>query len=136
MTVKLLDTTFLIHHWGGYPEVKSYLESQPNETEYITTTLNLKEIAVGRKLVGRFNPEEIRAQFEWVRTVPITSTTAWEIADVEAPLHRDETTNRDRINALAADAVVAGAAIEHEATVVSNNVDDFRALGVPVESYR
>lgn len=135
MTVKLLDTTFLIHHWGGHSDVKTYLEAQPDGTEYLTTAFNLKEIAVGRKLTGDFDPAEIRSQFEWVRVVPITPSTAWNIADLEAPLHRDDEVNADRINALTADAIVAGAALEYDATVVSNNVEDFRTLGVPVESY-
>ena len=136
MAVKLLDTTFLIHHWGGRPAVREYLEAQPEGTEYVTTTLNLKEIAVGRKLMDEFDAAEIRSQFDWIRIVPITTEIAWEIADIEAPLHRDEETNADRINALSADAIIAGAASELGATVVSNNVDDFRALGVPVESYQ
>ncbi|WP_204959879.1 hypothetical protein [Salinigranum salinum] len=59
MSRKLLDTTFLIHHWGGRESVKSYLEAQPEGTEYLTTTINLKEIAVGRKLVDAFDPIEI-----------------------------------------------------------------------------
>jgi hypothetical protein len=135
MARKLLDTTFLIHHWGGRESVKSYLEAQPEGTEYLTTTINLKEIAVGRKLVDRFDPVEIERQFEWVEIVPITTGIAWEIAETESRLHRDERTNRDRINSLAGDAIVAGAAVELDATVVTNNVEDFRTLGVPTETY-
>lgn len=134
MGTKLLDTTFLIHHWAGRESVASYLESQPEGTEYVTTTINLKEIAVGRKLTGQFDPAEIRAQFEWVRAVPITPSIAWATAEIEARLHRDDV-NGDRMNALAGDAIVAGAAVELGATVVSENVEDFRTLGVPVEAY-
>jgi predicted nucleic acid-binding protein len=43
--------------------------------------------------------------------------------------------NRDRINALAGDAIIAGAAVDLNATVVTRNVEDFRTLGVPVETY-
>lgn len=135
MARKLLDTTFLIHHWGGRESVRSYLESQPEGTEYVTTTINLKEIAVGRKLVDAFDPEEIETQFEWVEVVPITTEIAWEIAEIEARLHRDEDVNRDRINSLAGDAVIAGAAVALDATVVTDNAADFRALGVPTETY-
>lgn len=135
MDRKLLDTPFLIHHWGGHDSVRSYLESQPEGVEYLTTTLNLKEIAVGRKLVSKFDSEEITTQFEWVHTVPITPDIAWEVAEVEAQLHRAEDVNRDRINALAGDAIIAGAAVELDATVVTRNVEDFRTLGVPVETY-
>ena len=132
---KLLDTTFLIHHWGGRESVKSYLESQPEGTEYLTTTINLKEIAVGRKLVGEFDPVEIQSQFEWVRVVTITSASAWEIAAIEAQLHREDGVNRDRINSLAGDAIIAGVAVELDATVVTANADDFETLGVPTETY-
>ena len=135
MAPKLLDTTFLIHHWGGRESVRSYLEAQPDGTDYVTTTINLKEIAVGRKLVGEFDPVEIRSQFEWVRVVPITLAVAWEAAGIEARLHRTEGTNRDRIDALAGDVLTAGAAVDLDATVVTENVEDFRALGVPTESY-
>jgi hypothetical protein len=135
MATKLLDTTFLIHHWGGRESVASYLESQPEGTEYVTTTVNLKEIAVGRMLTDQFDAEEIRAQFEWVRVVPITTSIAWATAEIEAALYRDDEINRDRINSLAGDAIIAGAATELNATVVSNNVEDFEALGVPVEAY-
>lgn len=135
MATKLLDTTFLVHHWGGHADVETFLASQPDGTDYITTTINLKELAVGRKLMGAFDPSELLAQFEWVRIVPISKAVAWAVADLEAPLHRAESINRDRINALAGDALIAGAAAEHDATVVSRNVEDFEALGVPVESY-
>ena len=135
MATKLLDTTFLIHHWAGRDSVATYLEAQPAETEYVTTTINLKEIAVGRKLVDAFDPVEIRSQFEWVRVVPIDQEIAWETAALESRLYQMDTVNRDRINALAADAIIAGAAVALDATVVSNDVDDFRELGVPVEAY-
>ncbi len=135
MARKLLDTTFLIHHWGGRESVWAYLESQPDGTEYVTTTINLKEIAVGRTLADAFDPEEIETQFEWLRVVPITREAAWETAAIEARLHRDDATNRDRINSLAGDAVIAGAAAALDATVVTENVDDFQTLGVPVETY-
>ncbi len=135
MDRKLLDTTFLIHHWGGRESVKSYLESQPEGTEYVTTAINLKEIAVGRKLVGEFDPVEIQSQFEWVRVVPVTPASAWEVAEIESDLHQADEVNRDRINALAGDAIIAGVAAELGATVVTDNVDDFETLGVPAERY-
>ena len=132
---KLLDTTFLIHHWGGRESVRTYLESQPESTEFLTTTINIKEIAVGRKLVDEFDPNEISAQFEWVHVVPITTEIAWEIAEIEAQLHRADDVNRDRINALAGDAIIAGAAGELDATIVTDDVEDFRTLGVSAETY-
>jgi hypothetical protein len=115
--------------------VKSYLESQSEETEYVTTTMKLKEIAVGRKLVGEFDPEEIMTQFEWVEIVPITPEIAWKTAKIEARLHREDSVNRDRIDALVGDAIIAGAAVELDATVVTKTVEDFEPLGVRAETY-
>jgi predicted nucleic acid-binding protein len=77
----------------------------------------------------------VEARFESSRPVPITREAAWETGQIEARLHRDDATNRDRINSLAGDAVVAGAAAALDATVVTENVDDFQTLGVPVETY-
>jgi len=135
MERKLLDTTFLIHHWGGHSDVKSYLDAQPAHTEYITTTVNLKELAVGRTLTGEFDPLELRTQFEWVDIIPISTAVAWKAAALEAPLHADTETNRDKLNSLAGDVLIAGAAEDRGATVVTKNVGDFAELGVPVEKY-
>jgi predicted nucleic acid-binding protein len=115
--------------------VRSYLESQPEEIEYVTTTINLREIAVGRKLVDEFDPVEIRSQFEWVRVVPVTPVIAWGIAEIETRLHRADDVNRDQIDALASDAITAGAASELDATVITIDIKDFRTLGVPAETY-
>ena len=135
MVTKLLDTTILIHHWAGRESVAEYLESQAEGTEYATTTINLKEIAVGRKLTGEFDPVEIRAQFEWVRVVPITVEIAWEVAEIESQLYRDEDVDQDRNESVAANAIIAGVASELGATVVTENVEDFERLGVDVEGY-
>jgi predicted nucleic acid-binding protein len=43
--------------------------------------------------------------------------------------------NRDQINALAGDTIIADAAAELDATVVTRNAEDFRTLGVPAETY-
>jgi hypothetical protein len=55
--------------------------------------------------------------------------------EIESRLYRDESTYRDRINSLAGDAIVAGVAVELDATVVTNSVEDFRTLDVPTETY-
>ena len=39
--MKLLDTTFLIHYWGGVDGVAEYLEAN-EESEFVTTSLNIK----------------------------------------------------------------------------------------------
>ena len=133
--MKLLDTTFLIHYWGGHDSVRRYLEAH-EETEFVTTALNIKEIAVGRALQDELSPREIRSTFEWVRVVPFDIDASFVAGELEATLHRDETVNQDKINALAGDLLIAAVAKQRGATVVTENTDDFEAFdGVTVESY-
>jgi predicted nucleic acid-binding protein len=134
--MKLLDTTFLVHYWAGEEDVRTYLEGH-EEAEFATTTLNLKEIAVGRELQGKLDRQEILTTFEWVTVLPFTTDHAIAAGELEAALHRDESVNQDKINALTGDVLIAAVAKEHGATVVTENVEDFEALdGVAVEPYR
>ena len=135
MTTKLLDTTFLIHYWAGRDAVASYLDAHEDEATFMTTTVNLKEIAVGRKLQGELDPAEIRATFDWLEVVPFRPEHAFVAAELEAPLHDDGTTDRAEVNSLAADVLVAAVAEAADATVVTRNVADFERLGVGAERY-
>ena len=135
MTTKLLDTTFLIHYWAGRDAVASYLDAHEDEATFLTTTVNLKEIAVGRKLQGELDPAEIRATFDWLEVVPFRPEHAFVAAELEAPLHDDGTTDRAEVNSLAADVLVAAVAEAADATVVTRNVADFERLGVGAERY-
>lgn len=134
--MKLLDTTFLIHYWGGIDDAAEYLETHENE-EFLTTTLNLKEIAVGRKLQGKLDRAEILTTFDWLTLVPFESEHAFVAAELEATLQQRSDVNQDRINALAGDILIAAVAEERNATVVTENVRDFSLFeGVPVDTYR
>jgi predicted nucleic acid-binding protein len=133
--MKLLDTTFLIHYWGGEDAVRDYLKTH-EDAEFVTTTLNLKEIAVGRTRQDAFDRAEIRSTFEWVRVLPFERNHAFAAAELETSLHRREDVNQDRINALAGDVLVAAVAKERNATVVTRNIEDFEAFeGVTVDAY-
>lgn len=135
MQMKLLDTTFLIHYWAGREGVKDYLE-QNEECDFTTTTLNIKEIAVGRTLQGKFDRHEILSTFEWVDIIPFQTEHAFLAGQVEAALHRDESINQDKINSLTGDLLIAAVAKDIGATVVTENIDDFEFLdGVSVEAY-
>ena len=134
--MKLLDTTFLIHYWGGNDAVASYLNAH-EDSEFITTTLNIKEIAVGRELQGQLSRAEIQSAFDWVRIVPFEAEHAFVAGELEATLHRNESVNQDKINALAGDLLIAAVAKEQNATVVTENINDFEQFdGVSVEEYR
>lgn len=133
--MKLLDTTFLIQYWGGRDAVANYLERN-DEEEFLTTTLNLKEITVGRALQGELDRAELSERFDWLEVVPFTVEHSIVAGELEAALHRDENVQQDRINALTADLLIAAVAKERSATIVTRNTDDFEQFdGVSVETY-
>jgi predicted nucleic acid-binding protein len=135
MPMKLLDTTFLTHYWAGREGARDYLE-RIEEFELTTTTLNIKEIAVGRALQGKLDRHEILETFDWVNIIPFQTEHAFLAGQVEAELHRDESANQDKINSLTGDVLIAAVAKETGATVVTENIDDFEFLGdVSVETY-
>jgi len=133
--MKLLDTTFLIHYWGGVADIRQYLDAN-EEHEFVTTTLNLKEIAVGRAIQGELDEHEIQSTFGWVTIVPFDTARAFVAGELEAELHRDPQINQDKINALAGDLLIAAVAKETGATVVTQNTDDFERFdGITTENY-
>jgi predicted nucleic acid-binding protein len=133
--MKLLDTTFLIHYWAGRESVREYLETNEGD-EFVTTTLNIKEIAVGREMQGELEPFEIQSTFEWLRIIPFQVDHAFVSGELEAKLHQNESVNQDKINALAGDVLIAAVAKQTGATVVTQNTDDFAMFdGVAVEAY-
>lgn len=136
MTTKLLDTTFLIHYWRGEGAVAAYLDDHQGQAEYATTTINLKDLAVGRAIQGHRDRREILGTFDWVRILPFDVEDAFMAADLEAPIHLDDTVDRDEIAAVGADVLIAAVARDHGAPVVTRNVGDFeRFEGVSVETY-
>ena len=136
MATKLLDTTFLIHYWAGRDAAKEYLEANEETSEFATTAINFKEIAVGRQLQGKFDPAEIRSRFDWIRVVPFEVEHAFLAGQMEVSLRASEAINQQKVNELTGDVFMAAVARELDATVVTRNVDDFETLdGVSVETY-
>lgn len=136
MATKLLDTTFLVHYWRGDGAVAAYLDEHEGQDEFITTTINLEEIAVGRAIQGALDRRDVLATFDWVRILPFDVEHAFLAADLEAPLHLDERVDRNEIAAIGADVLIAAVAKARGAPVVTRNVDDFERFdGVSVESY-
>lgn len=134
--MKLLDTTFLIHYWAGREDVAAYLERHEESAEFVTTTINLKEIAVGRQLQGKYDEHEIRSTFDWVSIAPFTIEDAFVASQLEATLRRKDGLNRDKIHSLTADLLIAAVAVNRNASVVTHNTSDFELFdGVDVESY-
>lgn len=133
--MKLLDTTFLVHYWGGVDEVADYLEAHA-ESEFVTTAFNIKEIAVGRELQGELDRPEIRATFDWVTIVPFDMNHAFLAGELEAELHRNPEIDQDKLNSLTGDLLIAAVAKEKNAAVVTQNTNDFEMFdGVSVDTY-
>ncbi|WP_424001407.1 PIN domain-containing protein [Haloarcula salina] len=133
--MKLLDTTFLIHYWAGRDAVREYLEAHETEA-FVTTVLNIKEIAVGRAAQNKLDPVEIRTKFDWTTIVPFRLEHAFIAGELESELQQDESVNQDEINSLTADVLIAAVAKERGATVVTRNTDDFQQFdGVAAEAY-
>lgn len=60
---------------------------------------------------------------------------AFAAGELEATLRRSESPNRDRVNSLLGDLLVAAVARDFDAGVVTENADDFGTFdGVSVES--
>lgn len=135
MGTKLLDTTFLIHYWGGREATSRYLESNEDTHEFLTTALNLQELALGRELSGGCDPVRIRSVFDWVEVVPFDLEHSFEAAAIEAEL-RERGVHEDKLNELKADVLIGAVARARNATVVTKNTDDFRRLpGVDCEGH-
>ncbi|WP_331233659.1 type II toxin-antitoxin system VapC family toxin [Natronorarus salvus] len=133
--MKLLDTTFLIGYERGQEVIGAYLKRN-EDREFVTSTICLKELAVGKHLVGSPTRADLTANYGWLRIVPFTLDYAYEAGALEAALHDDPGVNRDGIDSLSADALIAGTARSLGATVVTRNVSDFeRFEGIAVESY-
>ena len=133
--MKLLDTTFLIDYWAGEEAVASYLSSTPAGTEYVTTAINVKELAVGRALQDGDAEAEIRRTFEWVEFVPFAPRHGLLAGSIEADLRSRSSVEEATVRRLAGDVLIAAVAIDLGATVVTRNVADFERLAVDVESY-
>ncbi len=133
--MKLLDTTFLVDHQRGVPAVADYLRHHEGSGEDLaTTTVNLKEVAVGKLLTEEPTPtaEEVAADFGWLDVLPYRREHALEAAAIEAGLRRTD----DYEPRLSADILIAGAAKSEDAAVVTRDDDYLRRIpGVEVETY-
>lgn len=134
---KLFDTTFLVHYLTRPDRVEPYLETHDTpETTFLGSTISLKELAVGLHHVET-EPSfaDLTADFEWLDLRPFTARHAFHAGGIEANCH-DEGLPQEQINALGGDILIGGVARAEDATVVTENVDDFQLMaGVHVEPY-
>lgn len=132
--MKLVDTTFLIHHYTGRDDAVDYKEENSSET-FLTTGVNIKEFMIGH-IRADYGPEltmyQIQDEFGWLRIEPFIGAFGFEAAEIEAQLR-----NSDQYKPrLAGDILIGGAARELGADVVTKNVSDFEPMpGVSVDEY-
>jgi predicted nucleic acid-binding protein len=132
--MKLLDTTFLVNYERGEEVVAEYLEAN-EAAEFVTSTLCVEELAVGKHVVGDPTGADVLAPYGWLEVVPFRTDHAIVAGEMEAELHADESVNRGYVNAVAGDLLIAAVARAIDATVVTNNREDFERFDVAVEGY-
>ena len=132
--MKLLDTTFLVDYERGEDAVAKYLEEN-EAADFVTSTLCIEELAVGKHVAGDPTGADVLAPYGWLEVVPFRTDHAIVAGEMEAELHADESVNRDYIDAVAGDLLIAAVARAMDATVVTNNREDFDRFDVAVEGY-
>ncbi|MDL5361426.1 PIN domain-containing protein [Halalkalicoccus sp. NIPERK01] len=133
--MKLLDTTFLVDYERGEEAVAEFLTVHEDGEEFVTSTICMKELAVGKHAIGSPSKADLVGDYGWLRIVPFTIEHAHEAGVLEATLRADET-RRDRVASLAGDVLIAGVASHLDAAVVTRNTDDFEAFeDVAVDRY-
>jgi predicted nucleic acid-binding protein len=133
--MKLLDSTFLAHYARGADVVSEYLSDDDGE-QFVTSTINVKEIAVGAHLVDDPTHEDILTDFGWVDIRPFSTKHAYFAGEIEAQLQDDPEFRQDQINSLMGDILIAGVATALDVPIVTRNVDDFELFtDVSVETY-
>lgn len=134
---KLLDTTFLVHYLTHGSLVKPYLNTYDDpDTDFITSMISMKELAVGVHHVED-DPTiaNLQADLGWVNILPFSMCHAFYAGKIQEHFEQQEM-NRDRINALGGDILIGGVALAENATVVTQNTDDFELMPeVDVEPY-
>ena len=132
--MKLLDTTFLVDYERGEDAVAEYLEGN-EAADFVTSTLCIEELAVGKHVVGDPTGADVLAPYGWLEVVPFRIDHAVAAGEMEAELHADESVNREYINAIADDLLIAAVARAMDVTVVTNNRENFERFDVAVEGY-
>jgi predicted nucleic acid-binding protein len=134
---KLLDTTFHVHFLTDKERVKPYLEAHETpETEFLSSMITMKKLAVGVHHVEH-DPSvaDLHADFGWVNILPFSMRHAFYAGQIENALIQ-QGTPQEQLNALGGDILIGGVALAEDATVVTQNTDDFELMpDVDIESY-
>ena len=113
----LVDTNILIDHLRGKSAATQWLERvERGEYEAAVSVLTEYELFVVPRL-SEYQAQRIMQLFSLLPLLPVTSA----IAHRAALIHRDYHTDL-------ADAIIAATAIEHEVTLLTQNVKDFERI--------
>lgn len=120
---------------AGETATKEFLTHYEDAETFCTTTINLKELAVGRHRQGAFDRQELETTFGWLEVLPFGIDAAHEAAALEAALW-DDSSIRRQVDPQAGDVLIAGVAKARDAPLVARNTDDFATFdGVETETY-
>lgn len=134
---KLLDTTFHVHFLTDEERVKPYLEAHETpETEFLSSMITMKELAVGvHHVEDDPSVADLHADFGWVNILPFSMRHAFYAGQIENALIQ-QGTPQEQLNALGGDILIGGVALAEDATVVTQNTDDFELMpDVDIERY-
>lgn len=134
---KLLDTTFLVHYLTRPSRVESYLEAHEGpDITLLASAISMKELADGLHHVEADpNVADLTVDFGWLEVLPFTTRHAFFAGRIEERFQA-EGFPQDRLNALGGDVLLGGVALAEDATVVTEDVEDFRLMtDVRTESY-
>jgi predicted nucleic acid-binding protein len=125
VTTYLLDTTVFIQFDKGVPAIAEFLAGLRSADRVGTTAVNVGEVFAGTHPADFARWE---AYFAQANVWPIVGSAGVWAGERIAELRRRG------VQAKLADALVAAVAVSREAVVVTANVRDFVALGVPVHA--
>jgi predicted nucleic acid-binding protein len=134
---KLIDTTFHVQFLTDESLVKPYLEAYDTpETEYLSSMVTMKELAVGvHHVEDDPSVADLHADFGWVDILPFSMRHAFYAGKIEQQFIEEGMPQEQR-NALGGDVLLGGVALAEDATVVTQNTDEFELMpGVDVERY-
>ena len=126
----LLDTNIVseLRRPRPHPSVLDWLRGVPAEHLHICA-VTIGEIQAGIELTREQNPDRADELEEWLDHRVIAD---FEILTVDAAAFREwARLMHRRSDTLMVDAMIAAVAGSHRLTVVTRNVSDFDALGVP-----
>lgn len=120
----LVDSDFVIDHLANVPEVSQLLESLAEEGIAISV-ITYMEAYQGTLRSPLAEAEALFGAFaEVVPIIPFSLAVARRCADLRETRRKQ----KKRVNSPALDLIIAATALEHNLTLVTRNLDDYRDL--------